>query len=251
MGFLQQLTGRYNRNARLVPAILVALPLIVLAVTSVPVLVTIWSKVGTVVVAAGLPFVFAQVVRDRGLRIEPTLYAAWGGRPSEVMLRWRASPTTAAVARRHELIKRHLAITLPDAAAEAADPPEADDAYAVATAALRERTRDTARFHMLFDANINYGFRRNAHACKTPAIVVCVVTAAVTLVVARLSIVSLGWKQQVGLVGFDAAAALAWLWWSTTDAVRRAAETYARQLFASLEVFGNEQSAPSAPPDTT
>jgi hypothetical protein len=143
-------------------------PLSVLAVTSVPVVVMVWSKVAGLVVAAGLPFVVSQVVRDRGLRTQPDLFRAWGGRPSEIMLRWRSTPTKSAVARRHNLVQTHLGLRLPDEAAEAFDPAEADDAYEVATAALRERTRDRAAFPLVFNENVAYGFRRNAYACLRP-----------------------------------------------------------------------------------
>src|SRR5689334_10791131 len=101
---LDQLTDRYSLAARLRPAILLMLPLSALAVTSVPVVVTVWGKIVGIVVAAGLPFVVSQVVRDRGLRIQPELFRAWGGRPSEIMLRWRSTPTRSAVARRHNLV---------------------------------------------------------------------------------------------------------------------------------------------------
>ncbi len=249
MGVLQQITDRYTRFARLIPAILVLLPLTVLAVTSVPVVVTIWGKVAALVVVAGLPFVVSQVVRDRGLRVQPHLFHAWGGRPSEIMLRWRATSTKAAVARRHQLVQAHLGITLPDEAAEAADPAEADEAYAVATAALRERTRDKAMFPLVFEENITYGFRRNAYACRTAAIVICFLTAVGTVLLARFSVVPLGWKQQTALVTFDVLAAVGWFTWCTADAVRRAAEAYARQLFASLETLGNQQQ--QSQPDAT
>jgi hypothetical protein len=185
MGVLQQITDRYNRFARLIPAVVVVLPLSVLAVTSVPVVVTVWGTVAALVVVVGLPFVVSQVVRDRGLRIQPNLFHAWGGRSSEIMLRWRSTSTKAAVARRHQLVQTHLGITLPDEAAEAADPAEADEAYEVATAALRERTRDKAMFPLVFEENIAYGFRRNAYACRTAAIVICVLTTVGTVLLAR------------------------------------------------------------------
>ena len=138
---------------------------------------------------------------------------------------------------------------MPDEAAETGDPVEADEAYAVATGALRERTRDKATFPLVFEENITYGFRRNAYACRTAAVTICVLTAVGTVLLARLSLVPLGWKQQTALVAFDLLAAVGWFRWCTTDAVRRAAEAYARQLFASLETLGNQP--PQAQPDAT
>ncbi|MCW3843529.1 hypothetical protein ONA70_25830 [Micromonospora yasonensis] len=239
MGLLQQITDRYNRTARLLPAALAVLPLFVLAVTAIPVVVTVWTKVAALT-AFCLPFAASQVVRDRGLRIEPQLFLTWGGRPSENMLRWRAASTKSAVARRHQLVATHLGITLPDQTTEAADPAEADELYATATAALRERTRDRSRFPLVFEENIAYGFRRNAYACRLSAILICGLAALVTMALAWLSLVPLGWKQQAGLISFDALAAIGWWRLCTQAAVRRAAEKYAGQLFLSLETLNTE-----------
>ncbi|MFV2084990.1 hypothetical protein [Micromonospora sp. LOL_021] len=243
MSLLQLVTDRYNRKARFTPAVLVVLPVIVYAIFAVPVLVTIWSKIA-VLATFCLPFVVSQVVRDRGLRIQPVLFEKWGGRPSDALLRWRSGEAQTVIARRHQLVRKHLDIELPDKATEIVDPAEADAVYAMATDALRERTRDQKKFPLVFEENITYGFRRNAYACRVPAWVVCGLAVAATLVLARWSLVPLGWKQQTGLIAFDVLAAIGWWNWSTSDAVRRAADKYARQLFVSLETLSTEPTPP-------
>jgi hypothetical protein len=67
-----------------------------------------------------------------------------------------------------------------------------DAAYAVATAVLSERTGDRVRFPLVCEELIVYGFRRSGYACRIPAIVVCGLTALVTLALARWSLVPLG-----------------------------------------------------------
>ena len=238
MGVLQQLTDDYNRRARLVPAVLVVLPIAILAILAVPVLVTLWGKVVALLIAAGLPFVASQVVRDRGQRVQQRLYKDWQGGPAEDLLRWRSAEPQAGVARRHSLVAEHFGIELPDAAGEAAQPEAADDAYRTAVTALRERTRDAKVFPLVAEENIAYGFRRNTYACRFPAIIVCALTAIVTLAVAATGLLSLGWMQQTGLVAFDVAAAAGWALWCTVGAVRRAADGYGRQLVAALEILG-------------
>ncbi|MGW0504919.1 hypothetical protein [Micromonospora sp. NPDC003241] len=245
MTLLQLVADRYNRTARFLPAVLVVVPLIVLAVTAIPVAVGIAGKV----VAAAtfcLPVLVSQAVRDRGSRAEPDLFRAWGGRPSELLLRWRDAPAPAVVARRHRLVSTHLGIELPDAAAEQAGPAEADALYAVATAALRERTRDRARFPLVYEEVIGYGLRRNGSACRIPGVAVCGLAVVGTLALAYWTIVPLGWKQQAALISFDFVWAAVWLSWFTTGSVRRAAEKYAEQLFVSLETLGTAP-APDEP----
>ncbi|KUL21595.1 hypothetical protein [Actinoplanes awajinensis] len=241
MDVFQQLTDDYNRRARLVPAILVVLPIAILAVLAVPVLVTLWGKVAALLIAAGLPFVASQVVRDRGQRVQQRLYQDWQGGPAEDLLRWRSAEPRPAVARRHSLVTKHLGIELPDAAGEAAQPGEADDAYRTAVTALRERTRDAKMFPLVVEENIAYGFRRNTYACRIPAIVVCALMALVTLLVAATGLLPLGWKQQAGLVTFDVVAAAGWALWCTADAVHRAAQGYGRQLVAALEILDSDR----------
>ncbi|MGV9675435.1 hypothetical protein ACWDSJ_09170 [Nocardia sp. NPDC003482] len=236
MSLLEQITDRYTRTARFLPAVLAVLPIIVLAVTTVPVVVTIWTKVA-VFATFCLPFVASQIVRDRGLQVESMLFQKWGGRPSEQMLRWRSSTTRSAIARRHKLVKKHLGITLPNETAETADPPDADGLYAAATAVLRERTRDSKKFPLVYEENISYGFRRNVYACRIPAIVTCGLAGLATAILAHFSVVPLSWQQQTALIGFDVLAALGWWRLCTEEAVRRSAEKYAAQLFTSLETL--------------
>lgn len=235
MGVLDQLTDPYSRTARLVPATLVVFPLAVFGVLAVPPAVTVWGRVAALVFACGAPFVVTQVVRDLGVRVEPKLFGLWGGRPTEVMLRWSGPSTPATLSRQHELIKEKLGIDLPDAATEQADPAAAEAEYEVAVGALRERTRDDAQFGLVKRELTAYGFWRNTYAVRRFGMITCTGTAILTVVLALLGAVPLGWKQQVGFALLDAAACVAWWRIPTAEAVRRAAERYARQLLQALE----------------
>lgn len=54
---------------------------------------------------------------------------------------------------------------------EQADPTAADHSYAAAVAVLREATRDTNRYPLVFAENVSYGFRRNCWAIRPFGIV--------------------------------------------------------------------------------
>jgi hypothetical protein len=247
VSILQQFTDGYSRAARLLPALLVSLPLTVLAVTSIPDAVSWWGKIFALLVASGLPFVLVQTVRDRGKRMEPMLFETWGGVPTTVMLRWSHQPTKTAVARRHSLVEKVLGIQLPNETEEESDPAEADEAYGVAVTALRERTRDSQRFPLVHQELTAYGFRRNTYACRVVGLIVCGLSLVFIIVLPWAGAVSMDWKQQVALSAFDALWAGIWLGIFTRDWVRRAAETYAHQLMASLEILNFD----SKPPDAT
>jgi hypothetical protein len=236
MSFLDQLTDRYNRTARLVPALLVLLPILLYCILAIPAATETWTKVVSVA-SFCLPFLLSQAVRDQGLKIEPKLFQKWGVRPSEGLLRWQSANSVSVIERRHSLIRSKLGISLPTKDQEAADPSDADAIYSAAIAALRERTRDKGKFPLLFEENISYGFRRNCYGCRVPVMIVSVLAGVAAAVLAWYSIVPLGWKQQTLLIAFDIGWVLIWLLTSNQEAVRRAATKYAEQLLVSLEVL--------------
>jgi hypothetical protein len=78
-------------------------------------------------------------------------------------------------------------LQFPDSASEASDPTKTALICASAVKWLREATRDTKKFAMVFAENINYGFRRNLLGVKPLAIVMCVLSLAATALHAWLS----------------------------------------------------------------
>src|SRR5439155_15739552 len=75
-----------------------------------------------------------------------------------------------ALRRLHQRINALLEEPLPDADEEAADPATADRRYDEAVVMLRERTRDTRRFRLVFAENMEYGFRRNSLGLRPVAL---------------------------------------------------------------------------------
>lgn len=233
----EQLTDSYNRTARLTPALLVTLPLNVLVITFSIDSLSWWGKSLTLLVASGLPFAITQVVRDRGRHIEPELFSSWGGAPTTVMLRWSGQEARVAVSRRHDLLSRLIDVRLPTEEEEQVNPREADALYAIATTALRELTRDGSRFALLQHELAAYGFWRNAFGCRGLGVATSIVATGGVLLSFWSGLVSLDRKQLAGLVAFNCLWGLGWWRICTRNWVRWAGESYARQLFASLEVL--------------
>jgi hypothetical protein len=177
------------------------------------------------------------LIRDRGRTVQDRLWKSWGGSPTLQRLRWRNANSQAVVARLHERIDKALKIHLPDAAAEAADPGDADAQYDEAIAALRQRTRDKARFPLVFEENVEYGFRRNALGIRPLALLIAVAVLAVSAVLlisghgATTSRVS-----RWGVAAAVSVAALLYWWFAVTeDRMRRAAELYTDRLLEAVE----------------
>ncbi len=237
---LDRLFDSYGRTARLLPALLVMLPVSLTALATAVEWPSWLGRLGAVLVASGSPVLATQAVRDLGRRVETDLFVAWGGPPTANLLRWSGPEPFAAVSRRHDLCAGLLGLDLPSVEAERVSPETADEAYAVAVAALRERTRDRARFPLVFAELKSYGFRRNLFGCRSLGTMVTVVALAVAPALALLGSLDIP-AGLLSLLLFDVGCLLVWRWLVTADWVRLAAENYARQLLASLEVLSSDR----------
>lgn len=238
------ITDPYSRRARLAPALLAALPLILIVVFLFPDIGWSNSVVFGVLVYGGGAMFLTQLGRDRGKRIEPRLFEDWGGKPSVAMLRHRDNRLDPVTKGRYRdaLEQRIDALTFASAEEEAADPDVADAGYESATAWLLSRTRDRDRYQLLFAENVSYGFRRNLFALKMPAIVMD----ACFFVVFFFHFASI-WQGDILETGrafpdasmMSAALVvlhrLAFCVIINSDWVRLPADAYARQLLSSLD----------------
>ena len=158
----------YNRTARLQPALLSLLPAFAGLVLLIPEFQTIWAAVGGLVVFCGGATLLTHMGRDRGKALEPKLYEAWGGKPSVAMLRHRDTSLDPKTKERYRsfLASNIPGLELASPENELSCPTKADDGYESATSWLLARTRDRVKFGLLFQENMNYGFRRNTWALK-------------------------------------------------------------------------------------
>jgi hypothetical protein len=227
---------RYTLFARLFPAIIAAAPAIALAWVLVS-----WRSISVTHAVAGIALavllmVFADVARRRGKQIEPGLIERMGGLPSITMLRHRDPILDAPTKERMlTILASKLGVTAPTAAQEEADPAAADSFYMRAGTWLRENTRDQKKFDILFNENITYGYRRNLFALKWPALVL---NAVIVMACTIAYWYGLPQKQQSDLTPVFVIAFLHVLYlafFSSENAVREAARTYARQLLLSTE----------------
>src|ERR1700694_366223 len=103
--------------------------------------------------------------------------------PSTAMLRHRDLRLPAPLKTRYKTcLQKHLPDpAFPAAEDEERNPVAADALYASAGAWLLGQTRDRARFGLLFEENVNYGFRRNLWAWKPAALLVGVSSLSVSV----------------------------------------------------------------------
>jgi hypothetical protein len=246
----------YDRQARLYPALLALFPL---AIVVTIVFAQQASALGNLAVAAaacGALYWMAGLARDRGKRLEPGLFTAWGGKPSIQLLRDRnetIDPVTKA--RLHALLAGKLGVTFPTAADEAQEPGEADRLYESATRWLLEQTRDNSKHSLLFSENISYGFRRNMLGMRWIGLSAAML-AAIWLVLDTATalpatsadlfslLITLPSAHRLGLIVCALAGAV-WILGVSEQRVRAAAFSYAERLLAACDVLADRSPAAS------
>jgi len=231
----------YTWRARVAPVLLVATPPLTLAAVLAPTLSgaqRLWS-----LALALLALLAAQYGRDAGRRLQPQLWASWGGAPTTSALRWRDSDNRTEQQRRHQRLQLILGEVprLPDEAEESADPVAADQIYATAARVLMDRVRgDRDRFPLVQAENASYGFRRNIHGLAPAGFRSCLVTLVLAAAVGLLLVIV---DKPVWLLGLPAAVAIAGLLlWRRASAawVRPVADAYAYALFGAVEPLADD-----------
>lgn len=249
-GFLALIFNPYDRVARLQPALLAALPILVSIVLLTPAFGSIWAAIGGLLLYCGATTAVIQIGRDRGRRLELDLFESWGGKPSAAMLRHSDTrlPATTKERYRKFLTSSIPGLKLASEEDEQRCPEWAEDGYESATAWLLAQTRDRKRFELLFRENVNYGFRRNIWAFKRWAFVAgCITIAAIAALhsntwtgelTSTAQSVGLGvWASFVltltHMLFFGFMVQKKWL--------RLAAEAYAKELLAACDKLGSER----------
>jgi hypothetical protein len=230
----------YTMRARMVPAIIAGAPAFAFAAIFVSMGRIGWPHLIAGTALTVLFAVFSDVARRRGRAIEPSIVEKMGGLPTTVTLRHGDETyDTATKAGFHKFIAAKLHQPAPSPAEEAADPQVADAYYSRGVTWLRENTRNTKKFDVLFNENVSYGFRRNLLGLKLPGFILNAL-----IVVICLAIFWRRWPVDLSN-GFDAkllaviviallhAAYLALF--VTEEGVFEAARVYARQLLLSTQ----------------
>jgi hypothetical protein len=184
MAGLSIIEDTYNLRARVAPSIIVVLP-VMLAISSWWPGEAKWPGVLTGLgVSLALGTLLSQLGRDLGKERQVELFETWGGAPTTQLLSHRNSTLNPhTLARYHEALRQlRPDLTLPNSKdTELADTGAADAAYASCTDTLRELARDKAKYPLVFEENIGFGFRRNLWAMKPTAIIIAIGSSAACL----------------------------------------------------------------------
>jgi hypothetical protein len=239
---LDQLFDRYSLRARHLPTLLVVATPLMVASLLFP---KVYERMSATAASLGwsislslvLLFFISHVLRQRGRAVEKLMTAKDGGLPTTCWLRHRDTnldPDTKA--RYHAYLAKNLpALQLPTQSQEQQRPTVADGIYRSAVKWLLENRRDE-KYRLVFEENVQYGFRRNMLGGKWLAIALTVLPVAGAY----------AWSAYRGLepqfdtdhiaaIAVAALAVIGWVLFVTEEWVRDASHAYARALLATCE----------------
>jgi hypothetical protein len=238
-GKLSLVSEQYERAARLYPALLALLPLLIVQLTTSVLAKPLATQLVTLLGACGITYLLANVSRMLGKAQENKLFQAWGGIPTTQMLRHEndlIDPHTKQ--RYHAFLARKIKAEFPVPENEDASPKAADDIYRAGVKWLLGKTRDKKQFALLFKENVSYGFHRNGFGLRW---IGCLISLAsiMWLVIANQAYNAHAWLTlptgQIVTMGLAVVMTLAWLTYFTEARVKQAAFAYAEMLLRACD----------------
>ena len=242
MPHLVNVFDTYERRARVYPALLVVLPIALGGASWLPAGVDLVGLAGGALASVVLAAFLGQIARDQGKKRESELFRRWGGKPSALALSFGGGyfdrTTLERVHRKHRELDAGL--SLPSSfEEETADPERARAAYESASDLLLSRTRDHERFRLVFEENVNYGYRRNLWAMRSLGLLMAslgVAVSAARIIVIANSGTSVAWSAGSGALA-GVLLGLLWLTRVNPSWVRVASDAFARQLVLAAQTI--------------
>ena len=240
----------YTFRARVQPAFMVILPLLIFLFALLPELPLFVSALVGILGAVGGTAVMAQVGRELGRRKEPDLWKSWDGPPTTRLLRHRRTSGDIELGSGlREQFERWIEHSLPTEREEKTYPEWADVQYEEAVRALRAATRDQTRFGLVFAENVNYGFRRNLWGMKPVGASIAVVLALSSWMLLVLTVWGRPWPDpwwgilthpdtvavvRLTVSAVSTVAVAIWLLWVKPSWVKVMANAYALSLLEAV-----------------
>lgn len=227
----------FSYRTRITPIVLMLIPLVALCstlVTTLPGEQRLWAAL-----PLGLGALAANVSRYRGHEAQRRLWSEWGGAPTTQKLRWLGTSNKYQVERRHEQIHKIVGpqLALPSESEESVDRADADLKYEEAARIVRVGIRTAPeKYPLLYGDLVSYNFRRNMYGLRSIALSVAGVVLATSVTLAIIGIANDGFKPVWAVIAvLSALCLLGWLFVSSKW-VRDIADTYADELFNTLDV---------------
>ena len=235
---MKSILDLYSLCARAFPVYLTILPTALVLSAILPDGLNLPLGGAAAIVFLPLSFLSGQVGADYGKRLEKRLWRQWGGAPTTRFLRHSNREFNLRTRERIHDKLRSLGLRVPSKDEENNDVQSADTYYESCTEELIRRTRNHARFPLVFKGLTEYGFRRNLLGLKPLGLLIVVVSFLLCAL-----FVGIKWNENgelaIAIVAtlLVAGLFLTWVTWISKRTVSLAADRYARFLLeAALEL---------------
>ncbi len=229
---------RYSLQARFFPACVTIAPIVFVLAATLPDSLNLPLGRSAAIVLVPFAFLLSQLGADCGKRLEKRLWCQWGGAPATRFLRHANDEFNPLTRQRIHKKLILLGLPVPSKDEEENNVQTADNHYKSCIEELIRKTRDNAKFPLVFKSLTEYGFCRNLLGLKRfglliviPSFLVCVSCAWIKWNSNEDPAIAISTTLLVGGLFFI------WLTWVNEKAVSLAANRYARFLLeAALEL---------------
>lgn len=240
----------YTVKARLAPAIITVAPAIALLVAVLDLrsfdATQLWATIGLVVVL----FALSNVSREAGRRVQNRVYRDNGGWPTFDPIYYSDRTFSDEAKLRYlSFLSKQLRRPYPTMEKATSDPLSARQFYNEAATWLREATRDTTQYRIIYDENITYGYFRNMLGLKWIALMMNLAVSLTCLLI-LYGYIQLFNDATASLPYVLTVSALHFVYvlFGVSDArMREASKRYARQLLLACDKLDAPETKYAAP----
>lgn len=229
---------KYSVNARLIPALIVLLPIGLSLASLFPQKFHGWDVIVWLGTSSGMAIFLEHLARDKGRAKQPYLFSMWGGNPAALELSHRKSKIDPFTLKRyHQRLSGLIGIEMPSAEDEQSDPGKADNIFESCILFLKSKTRDKEKFGLIFAENVNYGFRRNLWGMKPYALSFSILSTCLVLTQILPNWENLSDVKPVAWIALsaDISFLLIWIFHIKPEWILVASEAYSMQLLSACD----------------
>ena len=162
--------NKYIMYARIFPIVIMVLPLMIVGITFTFQYEKYIHILTTLGVGTAIVYLLGNFARDKGKHLEKKLWDAWGGAPSLQLLDFNNTTIDPITKKRYHKRLQDLCPVPVNIDYATAKWEECKEVYESWNKYLLSKTRDSKAFEVLYEENINYGFRRNMLGLKKESI---------------------------------------------------------------------------------
>jgi hypothetical protein len=230
---------QYSLKARVYPALIVVLPIFFFFFFYITEFAVYYHYITAFISIFLLSYLLSHLGRDAGKSKESKLYELWGGKPTTQILRYSNSELDRLTKERYYRIlqEKIKGLNIPTLDEEKQNAVNSDEIYNSCATYLISKTRNTNKYALLFNENINYGFRRNLWGMKPLGLCILLFCFLIHLIIATDFFSSISFTPTIDLYLYIAFAFILcfWLFVVRPNWIKNVAFEYAKRLYETLE----------------